>query len=203
MRYLITLSLIAMTLFLTSAQDSIDCFFFPIENQSIFRGVDNEVRIQFDNDEIDLELSCPYCDTFYLSNKHNTYVIRETKAKFVKILILDTSNLDKTLGSIEIPIVNLPSPMLYIGGSMNGTKLDRNATKFNLKSIHNDKESFFSIEHWKVIIGENVFTGSGENLTDELIEELKSGRIKDGLAAIVYIKGPLGITRVLGAAFTA
>jgi hypothetical protein len=105
--------------------------------------------------------------------------------------------------SSVLHVRNLPNPDIYLGGTLNGSKLTGDYSRFIFVKYHPGipLTATFAVKKWIVSFGDEKVEGIGSSLSSKALELIK--RIEpDGMfSIIVTVMGPDGKTRELGASF--
>jgi len=173
------------------------------ESMALYRGYPSIVEIHVDNGgEGTYKLVGNNC-TVKASTEPNKFIVNPGSGKKVVLNVIDQSDSSHLLQRFELLVLHLPNPVLFFGASRSGTKASkRGRVLFAKYPPEIPLTAKFLVVKWRIEVEGTAFNGTGYHLSDEanaFLETLESGAI---LSAIVHVKGPDGIVRSMGAAWT-
>lgn len=174
------------------------------EANTLYRGYTNIIQIGFTNKSRDFILKCKECDTIYSFNdKINEYVVKPGSSRALTIEIYDKKQENKLLGKKEYRVSRLPDPTLFIDGSKQGEELGYLPRAIFTKYLsENYQKASFTVLKWEIFLGEKSYVGTGNRVSEDVIEALKQNPSK---AEIIYVYviyiGPDEIRRSLKGEF--
>ncbi|MFT6921686.1 MAG: hypothetical protein ACJA1C_000683 [Crocinitomicaceae bacterium] len=159
--------------------------------QVLYKGYPNKVI--FSTNETPL---CAECDTVYSTGELNEYIIKPGKGLFMKVNFSNGSE-------VSFKVSNLPNPTLILGGAMNGHKAS--LTSYHLFAKYRPEINLwasFEVLSWTLSVGGVNFEGEGMKLSKEARAHLESLKSNGYISIIAIVRGPDGIKRFLGGAFS-
>lgn len=176
------------------------------ESQIAYRNIENAIIINTNLSFEDYKVVLKNCDSIIETLQKREYTIVPGKGRVCTIDIIDPKDSSIVHYSKMLKVEYLPNPELFYGASMNGTKIDASAgvlfakypPSYNLLSLNHS----FEIISWKIIIGNIIFEGESRVISQQVKDELAKNKVIEYLSVVTIVKGPDGIARKIGGAFS-
>ncbi|MFT5777869.1 MAG: hypothetical protein ACI837_000817 [Crocinitomicaceae bacterium] len=174
------------------------------EMQILYNGYANVVEFKNAGDETYF-VRCTGCDTIYRTSLPNKYAIKAKRslAREVVLTLYRDAGTKVVLKSFRLRVINLPDPELFFGATKSGSKIAINASRLFAKYPPEiPLRASFVITKWTLSARGEKFTGAGSKLSEEAMAFLKMLSSDEIVSLITQVRGPDGITRSLGGAYT-
>ncbi len=164
------------------------------QNKVLYRGYDNRVTIgQTGTNAKDFKLEAINCQLAEVTGQKGTYIIKPSSAARTAQINFVANG--KTVDSTVFVIKSLPSPVFYWGNNEVGSDVP-NASTLEMKYPPGVAiDASFAIVNWECRIGEMSFKGSGNVLSQEMLDVTKVLPVGGTVSIMATVNTPDGIAR--------
>ena len=167
------------------------------QSNVLYRGYDNRVTIgQAGTNAKDFKLEAINCQVAEVTGQKNTYIVKASSA--ARTAQINYVSNGKTIDSTVFVIKSLPSPLFYWGNNENGSDVSSASTLEIKYPSGVALDASFSITNWECMIGEMSFKGSGNELSQEMLDVTKVLPVGGTVYITAQVVGGDGITRKVG-----
>jgi hypothetical protein len=191
------LSGLALILVSYSEAQSSNYVFGNKQTNILYRGYKNKLKIAFDK-------SCSNCkihgENLSLSKESDFWIAKPGSGRSAQLVFTDSLQND-TIKVIDYKVLNLPAPDLYFGATKSGGKASKYETrvfcKYPSEIPLNAQFIVRSIDFYSD--SGRTISSQGNELTEEMQNELRALPPGSEFSIICRIVGPDGVVRIIGA----
>lgn len=175
---------------------------FVVQNiehtQILYRGYNNQLLIGRIGSEMDdYQIEGSNCDVQKLENGEgeNLFIVKpNAKTRCAAIRFLHNGELKD---SIHFLVQNLPSPSIYWGNQQSGSYTSTEPNLIIKYPLEIRLQSSFEIVSWRCVLNKKTVQGTGNILSQEILDFTRSLKPGEEFSIILKVKGEDGIYREL------
>jgi len=150
----------------------------------LYKGFDNLVEIGFAKKKTKYTVECIGCDTIIkVKSSNNLYVLKPGIDSIPEVVLHIKNKSGELLQTVKYKSLFVPKPTI-IWGKLNGfdtiDSLQPEVKLYLKKSI--DFSIWYSIQSWKITLGNRTFVGERNQLSTEVLEFMK--KVKSGVVLV-------------------
>lgn len=139
----------------------------------IYVGFDNLIKVGFNGKKINnIQLVCEECDTIrHIALTKNEWLIRVDKVVPITLKVLNKRGM--VIGEKDFKVFNLPEPNVYMDSIDAQSIITKVPNRINLKlDPYIPLHVGFLIKSWTIRINNKEYSGVGNSLTSEVINQI-------------------------------